>query len=46
MTFPGPFQKLFEDQFVLAKEFQPVQITDIETGLLNALLGVNSGKSQ
>ncbi|KAF6017499.1 NR1D2 [Bugula neritina] len=39
---PPPIRMLFEDYFVLSKEFKTSCITDTETGLLNALLGVNS----
>lgn len=41
---PAPFQHLFDDHFVLSREFQKAGIDDNETGLLNAVIGVNSGK--
>lgn len=41
---PAPFQNLFNDHLNLALEFQKSGITDNETGLLNAILGVNSGR--
>ena len=41
---PAPFRRLFDDHFILSKEFKKTGITDVETGLINAILGVNSGK--
>lgn len=41
---PLPFRKLFDDYFLLSQEFKQTGITDIETSLINAILGVNSCK--
>ncbi|XP_067935972.1 nuclear receptor ROR-beta-like [Watersipora subatra] len=41
-SMPVPFQKLFDDHFILSSEFRVTGITDEETGLINAILGVNS----
>ena len=43
-AMPAPFQKLFDDQFILSMEFRNSGITDEETALLNAVLAVASGK--
>ena len=40
---PPRFRQLFDDHFILSREFKMVGITDIETGLINAILGVNAG---
>lgn len=41
---PVPFRKLFDDYFALSQEFRQTGITDIETSLINAILGVNSSE--
>ena len=43
-TMPVPFRKLFDDYFALSQEFRQTGITDIETSLINAILGVNSSE--
>lgn len=43
-NMPRPFRKLFDDHFILSKEFKATGITDVETGLINAILGVNFGE--